>query len=180
MNKADNYNKTDLKVYQHQIRKLIYFLCSIIPDIPFVVGHSSKWNVDSRIGYFRAVKQVIQYLKNTIHLGITYKASNINPRPYGLVRYANSNYTGNPKDQKSIMKHYFFFNNVVLSQCSKKQQIVSISTTKAKYIVLGHIVKETRQIKEFLNELKIDNTIGACTLYGDNETSIILTINTES
>lgn len=35
-------------------------------------------------------------------------------------------------------------------------------------------------IQRFLNELKVANPIGACLLHGDNETSIILTKNTES
>lgn len=115
-----------------------------------------------------------------MHLGITYGTSEVDPKPYGLMGYANSNYAGDPEDRKSVMGHCFFINGAVASWCSKKQQTVSTSTTEAKYIALGHAVRESIWIRRFLNELKISEVIGACTLHGDNETSIILTNNVES
>lgn len=58
--------------------------------------------------------------------------------PFGLIRYADSNYANNPKDKKLVMGHCFFFYEVVVSWCNKKQCTVSTSTIKAKYIALKH------------------------------------------
>ena len=38
MNNANNYNETNIKVYQYIIEKLIYLLCSIRSNIVFIMG----------------------------------------------------------------------------------------------------------------------------------------------
>lgn len=62
--------------------------------------------------------------------------------PYRLVRYRDSNVIKDPKDRKSVMEYYFFFNDAVILGSSKKQRPVSTLTTKAKYIVIGHAIRE--------------------------------------
>lgn len=47
-----DYNEADLYMYQRLVRKLIYLLCGIRPDILFVVGQLNKYNVDLRKRYF--------------------------------------------------------------------------------------------------------------------------------
>lgn len=64
------------------------------------------------------------------------------PPLYGLIGYADSNFVGNPEDQKSVMGNCFFLNGAVVLWSSKKQQTVSTSTTEAKYIALGHAAKK--------------------------------------
>lgn len=58
--------------------------------------------------------------------------------PYGLVGFVDSNFTGNPEDQKSVMEYCFFLNGAVVSWYSKKQRTVSTSMTEASYIALEH------------------------------------------
>lgn len=122
MNKVDDYYKTDLKAYQCLIGKLIYPSCGTKSDIAFAVGQLSKRNADPRVGHLRASKRVVRYLNDTMHLEITYGTSKIDPKPYGLMEYDDSNYAGNPKDKKSVMRHCSFINGAVASWCSKKQQ----------------------------------------------------------
>ena len=124
-----------------------------------------------------------------MHLGLTYGAhlqsekEAITPPsslPFGLIGYADSNYAGDPEDRKSVMGNCFFIHGAIVSWCSKKQRTVSTSTTEAEYIALGHAARESVWIRRFLNELEVAEPIGACTILGDNETSIILTKNAES
>lgn len=143
INEVDDYNKTDLKAYHHLIGKLIYLSCSTRTDIAFAFRQLSKRNVNPWIGHLRVAKQVVQYLKSTIHLRITYEVSNIDLRSYKLVEYVNSNYASDLKDRKSVMGHYFFFDHIVISWCNKKQQTVSTSITRAKYIALDYIAKDS-------------------------------------
>ncbi len=67
--------------------------------------------------------------------------------PYSLVGYANSNFAGDPEDRKLVMGYSFFLNGAVVSWNSKKQRIVSTSTTEAEYIALGHAIREAVWIK---------------------------------
>lgn len=121
MLKEGDYEETNIKAYQRLIDKLMYLSYGTRPDITFIVRQLSKQNSNPRIGHFKAAKKVLQYLKSTMHLGITYKANEITPSPYGLRRYTNSNYAGDPKDCKLVMRYCFFINGAVISWCSKKQ-----------------------------------------------------------
>lgn len=47
-----NYNETDLYIYQKIVRKLTYSLYSIKPDIAFVVGQLSRYNINLRKKHF--------------------------------------------------------------------------------------------------------------------------------
>lgn len=58
-------------------------------------------------------------MKKMMQFGLVYKKiSNkkllILPLPYSLIKYANNNFTDNPKDQNLVMKNYFFLNKVVI------------------------------------------------------------------
>lgn len=77
------------------------------------------------------------------------------------------------------MGYYFLLNRTVVSQSSKKQRIISISTTKAKYIVFGYATREAVQINEFINEMGLEIIVNLI-LYGDNEMSIALTKGAKS
>lgn len=72
MSESGNYDKADLKNYQHLIRKLMYQLCSTKPDIAFDTGQLSKHNTDLRIGHMKVAKKVVQYLKSIMYLGFIY------------------------------------------------------------------------------------------------------------
>lgn len=105
MQEDDDYKEVDLKTYQQLGGKRMYLLCGTRPDIAFAVGQLSKRNLDPRIGHLKAAKQVVRYLKGTMHLGHKYgsilktdshiRAPEATP-PYDLIGYADSNYTGDP------------------------------------------------------------------------------------
>lgn len=60
--------KADLRKYQRFIVKLIYHLCSIRPDITFVIEQFSKHNTNLRKGYLQAIKRIVEYLKENIKM----------------------------------------------------------------------------------------------------------------
>ncbi len=132
----------------------------------------------------RVAKRVVRYLKGTMNMGLIYgqEIANCLPReppPYDLVGYADSNFTGDLEDRKSVMGYCFFLNGAVVLWSSKKQRTVSTLTIKAEYIALGQEAKEAVWIKQFINEFEIE-TVEHLTLNGDNEISIALTKNAES
>lgn len=147
MLKDDDYEEADLKTYQRLIGKLMYLSCGTRPDISFAMGQLSQRNADPRVGHLKAAKGVVWYLKGTMHLGITYGASEVKNLPYGLVGYVDSNYAGDPEDRKSVMGNCFFINGGVVSWGSKKKRTVSTSTTEAEYIALDHAAQENVWIR---------------------------------
>lgn len=136
----NNYKDPNIKTYQHFIGKLMYLSSGTRPNIVFDIRQLSKRNADPRVGHLKAAKRVLKYFKETIHLEITYEAGEVKLLPYKLTGYADSNQTGDLEDHKSVMGYCFFINGAIVSQYSKKQQIVSTSTTEVEYITLEHIV----------------------------------------
>lgn len=182
--KSDNYEKIEFHLYLYLIDKWIYFTCGIGPDIAFVVGQFSKYNSNPRKSHLQVAKRVVQYLKRIIQLGLVYgqKPERAIPRnlfPYDLIRYVKSNFAGYLEDRKFVMGYYFFFNRAVVLWSSKKQRIVSISTTKAEYIALEYAARKVVYIWCFINKLKPD-IILEIKLFRDNKMNITLTKNAES
>lgn len=103
MIELNDYEKVELWPYHYFIDKLIYFTGSRRPNIAFVIGQLSRYNIDLRKGYLRAVKKVVQYLKGTIQLSLIYNKgpNKISPRSssiYGFLGYKVSNFVNKPKD----------------------------------------------------------------------------------
>lgn len=115
MLEANDYEEADIKTFQRLIRKLMYLSYVAGPDIAFAVGQLSKRNADPRVGHLKVAKRVVQYRKWTMYLRIIYGASKVKDLLYGLIRYADSNYAGDPKDRKSVMGNCFFINGGIMS-----------------------------------------------------------------
>lgn len=177
MLEPEDYDKADLHTYQRLIGKLMYLACGTRPNIFFAVRQLSKYNADPRKGHFRAAKRVVRYLKSTMQMGLMFGRASRELLPYSLTGYADSNFAGDPADQKSVMGYCFFL--AVVSWSSKKQRTVSTSTTEAEYIALGYAAKEAVWIRRFINKMGLE-MVESLTLHGDNKMSISLTKNAKS
>ena len=70
LDQVEDHQQVDLTAYQRLVGKLMYLSCGTRPNIAFVVGQLSRHNSDLRAGHFQIAKQVLQYLKGMITLGI--------------------------------------------------------------------------------------------------------------
>lgn len=89
----------------------------------------NKHNSDPKIGYMKAIKKVVHYLKGIIPLKLIYKVMAMNKgetkvpiilSPFGLIGYRDSNYTKNSENKKSIMRYCYFINRVIILWYKKK------------------------------------------------------------
>lgn len=60
----------------------------------------------------------------------------------GLIGFIDSSSTRDSKERILVMGNYFFLIGIIMSWYSKKQRILLISTTKAKYIALSHAARK--------------------------------------
>ena len=58
--------------------------------------------------------------------------------------------------------------------CTKKQEIISLSTTEAEYVAATHTAKEALWLRTMISEL-YGNIQGPMTLHSDNQSAIALT-----
>lgn len=86
-------------------------------------------------------KRVLRYLKGTLNFGVFYgRSSNIN-----LMGYTESDYARDKDDMKSTSRYMFLLNEYAVCWSSRKQAIVTLSSTEAEYVAA---------------------TFAACTVYG--------------
>ena len=121
LNQVEDHQQVDLTAYQWLVGKLMYLSCGTRPDIAFVVGQLSRHNSDSRARHLRIAKQVLQYLKETITLGIEWSRDLAGYRlgeNYGklsIVKYADNSYAGDLDNRKLITGYCFFFGGGIVT-----------------------------------------------------------------
>lgn len=56
---------------------------------------------------------------------------------FEIAGYTDVDWAGDVEDYKSMSIGYFYIGNILISWHSKKQNFISLSTTKAEYIKVG-------------------------------------------
>nr|GEU76566.1 hypothetical protein [Tanacetum cinerariifolium] len=99
-------------------------------DIMFAVCACARHQVTPKECHLYAVKRIFRYLKSHLKLGLWYPKES----PFNLVAYSDSDYGGATQDCKSTTRGCQFLGRRLISWQCKKQTIVAISTTEAKYV----------------------------------------------
>ena len=127
--KDDEGAKINATIYKQLIGSLMY-LTATRPDLVYVVSLMSRFMASPTELHLQAAKRVLRYLKGAVDLGILYQK-----RGNGeLITYTDSDYAGDINDRKNTSGCVFLLSDGVVSWSSKKQPIVMLSTTEAKFV----------------------------------------------
>ena len=122
----------DVTLYKSMIGCLLYLTASR-PDIAFSVGVCSRFQSNPKVLHLNVVKRIIKYVGGTCDYGLFYsKESNLS-----LAGFSDSDWTDNADDIKSTTDGCFYVGANLVTWISKKQNYVSLSTTKAEHIAAG-------------------------------------------
>nr|XP_008381615.2 uncharacterized protein LOC103444468 [Malus domestica] len=121
--------------------------------------------------HLQTAKRVLRYVKGTISFGVFYKKGGTEE----LVGYTYSDYVGDQNDRKSISGYVFTLSSGAISWSSKKQPVVTFSTTEAEFIAASSACQavQLRRILEQLNHGQYKPTVIHC----DNVSAIKLSKN---
>jgi len=108
----------------------LLYLTTSRPNITFVVGVCARYQAEPKMSHLVQVKRIMRYINGTTDYEILYSHSD-NSR---LIGYCDADWEGSADDRKSTSGGCFFLGNNLLSWFNKKQNFVSLSTTKAEYI----------------------------------------------
>ena len=155
----------DPEVYRRIIGKLLY-LNMTRPDISYAVQQLSQFLSDPRMPHFLAAQHVLKYLKGTLHHGLFYSAQNtLQLTAYCDADWGNCHYSG-----RSLTGYCIFLGSSLISWKTKKQKVVSKSSTEAKYTTMSHTTSELVWLTRVLNDLHIHPSL-PLPLYCDNITA---------
>jgi hypothetical protein len=93
-----------------------------------------------------------------------------------LIGYTDSDYAGDQDDRKSTSGYVFMLSSGAVSWSSKKQPVVTLSTTEAEFIAAASSVCQSVWLRRILQQLNHEPR-KSTTIYCDNSSTIKLSKN---
>ena len=150
----------------------LQYLTLTRPEIAFTVNKLSQFLANPLVIHWQACKRVMRYLQCTADLGLQFYASG----SLTISAFSNADWGSNLDDRKSVGGYCIYQGNNPISWSSKKQPIVSRSTTESEYRALALAVSETLWITYLLQELKV-TLLQTPVIYCDNKSAEALASN---
>ena len=163
-----NVDTTD---YKKLVGSLLY-LTATRPDLMFAVGMISRYIENPTELHLQSAKRILRYLRGTLNLGICYKKGGTG----SLIAYADSDYAGDVDDRRSTSGYVFMLGTGAVSWSSKKQPVVTLSTTEAEFIAAASCACQGVWMRRILEKLGHEQ-ISSTTIYCDNNSTIKLSRN---
>ena len=138
------------------------------PDIAFAVATVARFASNPGIAHWEAVKRIFRYLAGTRDLWLSYGETR-----RALEGYADADGSMN-EDRRAISGYAFLIDGGAVSWSSKRQEIVSLSTTESEYVAVTHGMKEALWLRSLLSEV-FEPITAPTTLFSDNQSAIALT-----
>lgn len=156
------------KPYLPALGALMYCAVGTRPDISYAVSQLSKFSQNPGRKHWNALCKVYAYLNTTKHLKLTYGLDS--PSHYG---FTDSDGMSN-EDRHAVSGYVFTIDGGAVSWSSKRQEIVTLSTTEAEYVAATHAGKEAIWLQNLLSELFSDIQFTPFPLHSDNLGAIAL------
>lgn len=162
---------TNKERYQRLVGKLIY-LTHTRPDISYVVGVVSQFMHNPSERHMSAVNRILAYLKFSPSKGMMFSRHG----HLDIVGYRDSDFSGSKLDKKSTSGYLSFVGGNLVTWRSKKQNVVSLSSSEAEYRALHHATMELTWLNILLTELGFGSE-KTMTLFCDNMAAIEIANN---
>jgi len=166
----------DSKQYSSLIGSLMYAALGTRPDIYYAVVTLSRHNISPTEATWNAAKRILRYIQGTLDFCITYKS---NGKYINLTSFCDADWGNEIIDRRSISGYCFLLGDGAISWQSKKQNVVSLSSTEAEYRAVTPAIKEVTWIYRTLKDLH-SSISTPIELQEDNQGCIELSKNAES
>ena len=137
------------------------------PDISYVISILSRYLDNPGPDHWAAIKHLFAYLSGTADYELVFGLEE-----HSLLGYTDADGSMH-EDRKAISGYAFIINGGAILWSSKRQDIIALSTTEAKYVVATHAVKEALWLRTLISEVMGDIT-SLTTLYSNNQGMIAL------
>ncbi|GKV22643.1 hypothetical protein SLEP1_g32495 [Rubroshorea leprosula] len=157
--------------YRQLVGSLVY-LTTTRPDIAYAVHIVSQFMDAPHSTHYAAMLRIIRYVKGTLFHGLHFSANS----SLVLRAYSDVDWAGDPSDRRSTTSYYLFLGNFLIYWRSKKQTILSRSSTEAKYRALRDTTLELLSLRWLLEDMGIPQP-SSTNLYCDNQSAMQIAHN---
>lgn len=141
---------SDVRMYRSVVGALQYATLTR-PEISFSVNKVCQFMHSPTILHWQMVKRILRYLKGTMDHGLFLHR----PTHLGIHGFADADWASDPDDRKSTSGFCVFFGGNLISWGSKKQSIISRSSTEAEYRCLATVATEMVWLRSLFLDLHI-------------------------
>jgi hypothetical protein len=166
LRKDDDSKSTDHRQYRSMIGSLLY-VTTLRPDVMQAVGQLARFQETPKESHALVVKRVFRYLKGTYKFGLWYPKR----KDLSFIAYTNVDWASCIDDRRSTNGETFYLGECLVSWISKKQSLVSLSTTEAEYIATTTCCTQVLWMNQTLADIQVEYD-EPIPIYWDN-TSII-------
>ena len=170
-NRREDSTPVERGSYQRLVGKLIY-LSHTRPDIAFPVSVVSQHMHNPCEEHLEAVYRILRYLKMTPGLGLHFRKYNNRD----LEVYTDASWAGELTDRRSTSGYCTYVWGNLVTWRSKKQSVVSRSSTESEYRALALGICEGMWIKRLMNELRLESP-ESFKMYSDSQAAISIAKN---
>lgn len=161
---------TDVHLYRSTVGMLQY-LCITRPELSFCVNKLSQYmNLPSET-HWRAVKRVLRYLVGTVDYGLCFSKSQTE-----VVCYSDADWASSMEDRRSTTGYVVYLGPNPVAWCSRKQPVVSRSSSEAEYRSLANCVSKLLWVKQLISEIGLSN-IPPPVVWCDNTSTVSIAEN---
>uniref|UniRef100_A0A2N9EUD9 Reverse transcriptase Ty1/copia-type domain-containing protein n=1 Tax=Fagus sylvatica TaxID=28930 RepID=A0A2N9EUD9_FAGSY len=162
---------SDATLYRHLVGSLVY-LTVTRPDIAHAVHLVSQFLSAPHSTHYAAVLHILRYIKGTMFHGLHFSAHST----LDLCAYSDADWAGDPTDRRSTTGFCFFLGDSLISWRSKKQHIVSRSSTEAEYRALADTTSELLALRWLLEDMGVTHS-SPTVIHCDNRSAIQIAHN---
>jgi hypothetical protein len=154
--------------YSEAIGSVLWPVVVSRPDAAFAVGVLSQFIQNPGPAHWEGVKRVINYLGSTKDLWLTFGGQ----KETIVEGFCDADWASQ-KHRHSISGFSFHYGVGAVAWSSKKQSIVSLSSTEAEYVAQTHAAKEAIWLRSFVSEIRGEKE-NPLTVHCDNQGAIAL------
>ncbi|XP_052487930.1 secreted RxLR effector protein 161-like [Gossypium raimondii] len=141
--------QVDGTLFKQIVGSLIYMIVTR-PDLMYSVCLISRFMSNPMEVHMLAAKTILSYVQATTDFGILYKRN----CTHELMAYTNSDYARDLSDRKSTSGYVFMLSGGAVAWASKKQPVVTLSTTEAEYVAAASCACQSVWMQRIWKQIK--------------------------
>lgn len=171
-NPTDGDPLADPTLYRSIVGSLVY-LTITRPDIAYAVHIVSQFVCSPTSVHWAAVMRILRYLRGTLYQSLLFPSTS----SLELRAFSDADWATDQTDRKSTTGYCVFLGDSLISWKSKKQDVVSRSSTEAEYRAMASTTSEIIWLRWLLTDMGVSLS-GSTPMYCDNKSAIQIAHNT--